>query len=78
MWNREGTCACITESLCCTPETVTISLISYTPRNKKIKPEIVEEWWASEIVEEWFTWRMFQKILNLIFTLWKLENYILH
>ena len=35
---RMDTCLCVTEPLCCTPETVTTLLISYTPmQNKKFK-----------------------------------------
>ena len=28
-WKRVGTCICITELLCCTPETITTLLINY-------------------------------------------------
>ena len=31
IWKRLDTCICITESLCCTPETNTTLLINYTP-----------------------------------------------
>ena len=31
IWKRIDTCTCITESLCCTPETNTILLINYAP-----------------------------------------------
>ena len=31
IWKRIDTCICITELLCCTPETNTILLINYTP-----------------------------------------------
>ena len=35
---RVDTCICMTESLCCQPETITTLLISYTPiYNKKLK-----------------------------------------
>ena len=38
VWGRMDTCLCMAESLCCSPETTTISLISYTPiQNKKFK-----------------------------------------
>ena len=36
IWKRIDTCTCITESLCCTPETNTTLLINITPiYNKK-------------------------------------------
>ena len=31
IWKRIDTCVCVTESLCCTPETNTTLLINYTP-----------------------------------------------
>ena len=31
IWKRIDTCICITESLCCTPETNITLLINYTP-----------------------------------------------
>ena len=31
-WGRMDTCICMAESLCCPPETITILLISYTPK----------------------------------------------
>ena len=31
IWGRLGTCVCITEALCRSPETVTALLIGYTP-----------------------------------------------
>ena len=38
VWGRMDTCLRMAESLCCSPETTTISLISYTPiQNKKFK-----------------------------------------
>ena len=38
IWKRVDTCICITESLCCTPETVTTVFINCTPIwNKKVK-----------------------------------------
>ena len=38
IWKRIHICICITESLCCTPETNTTLLINYTPiENKKLK-----------------------------------------
>ena len=30
VWGRMDTCACVAESLCCPPETITALLISYT------------------------------------------------
>ena len=38
IWGRMDTRICMAESLCCSPETVTTLLISYTPiQNKKLK-----------------------------------------
>ena len=38
VWGRMDTHICMAESLCCSPETITALLISYTPReNKKLK-----------------------------------------
>ena len=38
VWGRMDTCVCIAESLCCSPETITTLVISYTPiQNKKLK-----------------------------------------
>ena len=37
IFKRIDLCICITESLCCTPETNTIWLINYTPIKKKLK-----------------------------------------
>ena len=31
VWGRRDTCECMPESLCCSPETITTLLISYTP-----------------------------------------------
>ena len=31
VWERMDTCMCMTESLCCSPETSTILLVGYTP-----------------------------------------------
>ena len=31
VWKRMDTCICMAESLCCPPETITTSLIGYTP-----------------------------------------------
>ena len=31
VWGRMGTCVCMAESLCCSPETITRILISFTP-----------------------------------------------
>ena len=45
VWGRIDTCICAAESLCRSPETITILLISYTPiQNKKfnIKKSNVE------------------------------------
>ena len=37
-WGRMDTCMCMAESLCCSPETATTLLISYTPiQNNKFK-----------------------------------------
>ena len=30
-WERMDTCTCMAESLCCSPETTTTLLVSYTP-----------------------------------------------
>ena len=41
---RMDTCVCMTESLCCPPETVTTLLLDYTPiQNKKFKKELKTE-----------------------------------
>ena len=38
VWGRMDTCVCMTEFLCCPPETITTLLIGYTSvRNKKLK-----------------------------------------
>ena len=38
VWGRMDTCVCIAESLCCSTETITTLVISYTPiQNKKLK-----------------------------------------
>ena len=38
VWGRMDTCICMAEPLCCSPETITTLLISYTPvQNKKVK-----------------------------------------
>ena len=38
---RMNTCICMAESLCCSPETITTLLISYTPmQSKKLKNKI--------------------------------------
>ena len=34
VWGRMDTCICMAESLCCSPETITIMLISFTPVQK--------------------------------------------
>ena len=40
VWGGIGTCICMAESLCCSPETTTTLLIVYTPmQNKKFKFE---------------------------------------
>ena len=40
VWGRMDTCICMTESLCCSPETTTTLLIGYTPiQNKSLKFE---------------------------------------
>ena len=40
IWRRMDTCICMTESLCCSPETTTTLLIGYTPiQNKSLKFE---------------------------------------
>ena len=40
VWARIGTCICMAESLCCSPETTTTLLIVYTlMQNKKFKFE---------------------------------------
>ena len=31
VWGRMDTCMCMAESLCCSPETIIILLIGYTP-----------------------------------------------
>ena len=36
---RMDTCTCMAESLCCSPETITTLLISYTPIKIKIKTQ---------------------------------------
>ena len=36
-------CVCITESLCCTPETKTTLLINYTPKRKIKKQKFTSE-----------------------------------
>ena len=46
VWGRMDTCVCMGESLCCSPKTIIMLLISYTPiQNKKFKKinEKVEE-----------------------------------
>ena len=36
VWGKIDTCICMAKSLCCSPETTTTLLISYTPiQNKK-------------------------------------------
>ena len=35
IWGRMDICICMAESLCCSPETVTRLLISYTPNQNK-------------------------------------------
>ena len=35
VWGRVDTCICMAESLCCSPETVTTLLVSYTPIQTK-------------------------------------------
>ena len=36
VWGRMGTCVCVAEAPCCSPETITTLLIGYTPiQNKK-------------------------------------------
>ena len=41
VWGRMDTCACMAESLCRPPETITTLLTGYTPvKNKKFKKEI--------------------------------------
>ena len=40
---KKDTCTCITESLCCTPETKTTLLINYTPKRKIKKQEFTSE-----------------------------------
>ena len=41
VWGRMDTCICMTESLCCPPETITTLLIGYTAtQNKKLKNKI--------------------------------------
>ena len=38
VWGRMDTCICMAKSLCCSPETITTLLISYTPiQNTKFK-----------------------------------------
>ena len=38
VWGRMDTCICVAQSLHCSPETITILLIDYTPiQNKKLK-----------------------------------------
>ena len=38
VWGRVDTCICMTEFLCCPPETITTLLIGYTSvQNKKLK-----------------------------------------
>ena len=34
VWRRMETCICMADSLCCSPETITILLIGYTPKQK--------------------------------------------
>ena len=40
---RMDTCVCLAESLCCSPETLTTSLIGYTPikKSRKKKKEVI-------------------------------------
>ena len=41
VWGRMHTCICMSESLCCPPETITTLLISYTPiKNKQFFKKI--------------------------------------
>ena len=45
VWGRMDTRICMAESLCCSPQTITTSLISYTPvqnENKKKTFELTE------------------------------------
>ena len=37
IWKRMDTCICITESLCCTPETITTFLVNYIKKKKWTK-----------------------------------------
>ena len=38
VWDTMGTCTCMAESLCCSPETTTTLLIDYSPiQTKKFK-----------------------------------------
>ena len=37
VWGSMDTCICMSESLCCPPETITTLLISYTPTQKVLK-----------------------------------------
>ena len=36
VWGRIGTCVCMAESLCCSPDTTTTLLIGYTPMQNKM------------------------------------------
>ena len=40
VWGRMETCICMAESLCCSPETITILLISYTLIQEKSSKQI--------------------------------------
>ena len=41
IWGRMDTCICMAESLHCSPQTITMLLISYTPiQNKKFRKKV--------------------------------------
>ena len=43
VWGRMDTCICMAESLCCSPKTITTSLINYTPvQNENEKKRTLE------------------------------------
>ena len=63
-WERMDTCLCMTEFLCCPPETITTLLMDYTPiQNKKFKNKKVRN--IVHLTAGQYLWQVF--LLNNFF-----------
>ena len=68
-WERMDTCTCMAESLCCSPETTTALLVSYTPIQNvfSVKIFLIKKNYNSNKIEQYIEAIYYSKKKNCQF-----------